>query len=250
MFKPVEKKSLADAVFEQLREQIVSGRMEPGDALPAERALSEMLGVNRGAVREALKRLEQARLITIQQGGSTRVLDFRATAGTDLLSALLVRNDGTVDTRVARSVLEMRTALAADAARHAARRATAEQLARLDAIAVQMAEQRADIIALQELSMSFWKTLVEASDNVAYQLSLNSLDESYSKFKHIMLHVMAEELSNHAGYVAILSAVRERDEEEAAYAARSVVGTGQRTLEGLLVELDKQIPAGTLNQAR
>jgi GntR family transcriptional regulator, transcriptional repressor for pyruvate dehydrogenase complex len=242
MFKPVEKKSLADAVFEQLREQIVSGRMEPGDALPAERALSDMLGVNRGAVREALKRLEQARLITIQQGGSTRVLDFRETAGTDLLSALLVRPDGTVDTRVARSVLEMRSALAADAARHAARRATSEQRARLDAICKTMHEQRDDILALQELSMAFWKTLVEASDNVAYQLSLNSLDESYSKFKHVMLHVMAEELSNREGYLAILRAVAERDEEEAAHAALLVVGTGQRRLEGLLARLDQQLP--------
>ena len=94
MFKPVEKKSLADAVFEQLREEIVTGRMEPGEALPAERMLSDMLGVNRGAVREALKRLEQARLVTIQQGGSTRVLDFKETAGTDLLAALLMRTDG------------------------------------------------------------------------------------------------------------------------------------------------------------
>jgi DNA-binding FadR family transcriptional regulator len=240
MFKPVEKKSLADAVFEQLREQIVTGRMEPGDALPAERTLSEMLGVNRGAVREALKRLEQARLVTIQQGGSTRVLDFRETAGTDLLSALLVRVDGSVDTRVARSVLEMRTALAADAARHAARRATDEHLVRLQEICARMAAQRTDITALQDLSMAFWKTVVEASDNVAYQLSLNSLDESYSKFKHVMLHVMAEELSNLPGYEAILNAMRARDEEEAAHAALQVVGTGQRKIEGLLAQLEQQ----------
>ena len=94
MFKPVEKKSLADAVFEQLRDQIVSGRMEPGEALPAERVLSEQLDVNRGAVREALKRLEQARLISIRHGGATRVLDYRTNAGTDLLAELLIDANG------------------------------------------------------------------------------------------------------------------------------------------------------------
>ena len=62
MFKPIERKSLSRSVFEQLSEQILRGALSPGDNLPGERSLSDVLGVNRGAVREALKRLEQARL--------------------------------------------------------------------------------------------------------------------------------------------------------------------------------------------
>src|SRR5687768_14972815 len=101
---PVTRQSLSDAVFEQLRSRIVTGEMRPGSTLPAERTLAEMLGVNRGAIREALKRLAQARLISIQQGGATRVLDYRATAGMELLSNLLITADGGLDVRVARSV--------------------------------------------------------------------------------------------------------------------------------------------------
>lgn len=76
MLKPVRRQSLSDAVFDQLRDRIVSGAMRAGDPLPAERALCEALGVNRGAVREALKRLAQARLVAVQHGGASRVLDF------------------------------------------------------------------------------------------------------------------------------------------------------------------------------
>ena len=238
MFKPVERRSLADAVFEQLREEIVSGRMEPGEALPAERLLSDMLGVNRGAVREALKRLEQARLISIQQGGATRVLDFRQTAGTDMLSSLLVRADGSIDTRVARSVLEMRSALASDSARLAARRAKDDDIQQMSALLEQMHANRKRLEVLQELSMTFWKVLVTASENVAYQLAINSLDESYSKFRHVMLQLMAAELTDLPRYEALLDAIKARDEEEAAVQARELVRLGEARIGELLTTLD------------
>ena len=120
--KPVARKSLSDAVFDQLSQEIVQGRMRPGTPLPSERSLCDMLRVNRGAVREALKRLSQAGLILIQHGGGTRVLDFKQTASLDLLDHLLFRHDGTIDLRVARSVMEMRAVMAPDIARLAARR--------------------------------------------------------------------------------------------------------------------------------
>jgi len=243
-FKPVEKKSLADAVFEQLKGEIVSGRMEPGDALPAERGLSEMLGVNRGAVREALKRLEQARLITIQQGGVTRVRDYLQVAGTDLLSSLLVDVDGELDTRVARSVMEMRSALAGDIARLAARRANEQLLADVQKIVEEMEEQKKDIIALQDLSIAFWRKLVEGSDNVAYQLSLNSLEESYSKFKHLLTQTLAEEFGDLEGYQAVLAAMREGDEEEASVEARQITELGEAKIKAILAVIDEKALAG------
>ena len=80
MFEQVKKQSLSNAVFEQLRDRIVRGEMEVGTSF-AERVLAEKLGVNRSAVREGLKRLEQAGLVAIQQGGKTKVLNFKKTGG-------------------------------------------------------------------------------------------------------------------------------------------------------------------------
>ncbi|MBZ0253541.1 MAG: GntR family transcriptional regulator, partial [Candidatus Methylomirabilis sp.] len=57
MLQAIERKSLSDAVFEQLRARIVAGALAAGETLPSERALCETLQVNRGALREALKRL-------------------------------------------------------------------------------------------------------------------------------------------------------------------------------------------------
>ena len=90
----IERNSVSDAVYDQLSREILEGRMSAGQTLPAERALCQMLGVNRGAVREALKRLSQAGLVQVRHGGGATVLDFRETAGMDLLSGLLFSSDG------------------------------------------------------------------------------------------------------------------------------------------------------------
>ncbi|MGB1580837.1 MAG: FadR/GntR family transcriptional regulator [Nevskiales bacterium] len=69
MFEAVAKQSLSEAVFDQLRSRIIRGDLSAGDELPSERILCDMLGVNRGAVREGIKRLQQAGLVQVRHGG-------------------------------------------------------------------------------------------------------------------------------------------------------------------------------------
>lgn len=47
-----------DTVLKYIKEELYSGRLQPGGRLPAERRLSEMLGVGRAHVRAALQKLE------------------------------------------------------------------------------------------------------------------------------------------------------------------------------------------------
>src|SRR5256885_1250617 len=62
---PLENLTLWQRVHERLREQILSGELDPGAEL-AEVALSQQLGVSRGPVREALGRLASEGLVTIR----------------------------------------------------------------------------------------------------------------------------------------------------------------------------------------
>jgi GntR family transcriptional regulator, transcriptional repressor for pyruvate dehydrogenase complex len=227
--KPVRKKSLADTVFDQLRQGILSGELEPGETLPAERALAEKLQVNRGAVREALKRLEQARLITIRHGGNTKVLNFRRTAGTDLLSALLVDEEGNLDLRVGRSVIEMRSALAPSIARLCARRGR-QVVERLDEILATMESEQDDRKALQMASLDFWATLVEGSDNIAYRLAFNSLRESYAHFAELLTDALAEEFEAIDKYRDLRDAVAVGEEERSARLAAEIIDLGATAL--------------------
>src|SRR3954463_10115299 len=70
-------------IHADLRAAILAGEYAAGDALPSERQLSDELGAGRHAVREALKRLQQAGLVSISQGGATRVRDWRRHGGVE-----------------------------------------------------------------------------------------------------------------------------------------------------------------------
>src|SRR5947209_14944851 len=138
--EPVQRRSLPDAVFEQLTAEIVAGAVPPGDTLPPERALTEQLGVNRQAVREALQRMALLGLIDIHHGEPTRVRDFRSSASPELLTWLIVRPDGSIDAAVVRSVFELRATVGADAARLCAARAVPDDVAAISAVVDEMAD--------------------------------------------------------------------------------------------------------------
>src|ERR1700739_2350998 len=104
-FKPVNRGSVPEDLFDQIVAEVLSGQMRPGESLPSERRLAEVLGVSRPAAREALQRLAAAGLVDGRHGDSTTVRDFRRHAGLDLLPCLLLRA-GELDLTVARSVLE------------------------------------------------------------------------------------------------------------------------------------------------
>ncbi len=230
----IAKKTLSDEVFEQLSAEILGGRMAPGVSLPPERELCDTLGVNRGAVREALKRLAQAGLVTISQGGGTKVLDFRKSAGLDLLSTLLLHADGSIDLRVAKAVMEMRAALAPDIARLCARRGGEAVGKGLQGIVASMEAQRDDLERLQVLSLEFWDELVRGSGNIAYELAFNTLRTTYEKIRGALVQVMADEVRDLDDYRAIAQAVARGDDVAAKHVAANLVEHGTHRVMALI----------------
>lgn len=170
MLKPVQKVSLTTHVYEQLRDHILSEEIGAGESLPSERQLSEMLSVNRSAVREALKRLEQAGLIAIHHGGNTRVLDYRRHSGLHLLPALLQTHP---DRRS--DVEALRAALLPEVSRAAAEHANSSAIARVEMLARLLDTD--DPAQRRDLAIEFWDTVVDASGNLAYRLAYNAIRE-------------------------------------------------------------------------
>jgi GntR family transcriptional repressor for pyruvate dehydrogenase complex len=156
--EPVQRRLVSEAVFDALLADVLAGRLAPGDGLPGERALSESFAVNRHAVREALKRLQQAGLVQVAQGGATRVTDWRRTAGLDLLTSLAAAGPGP---ELVRAIVEMRVAVGADVARLCAERTP-------DAPGIEPD-------ATEDGYIAFWEAIADGADNLAYRLALNTL---------------------------------------------------------------------------
>ena len=106
MAQAIRRSLVSDQVFRTLAEEILSGRYEPGK-LPTQRALAAELGVNMASVREAVKRLEQLRLVEVRHGDAMRVRDWREHGGLDVVAHVLFRAGG-LDTATLSSLLEAR----------------------------------------------------------------------------------------------------------------------------------------------
>lgn len=69
----VQRKRLFEVVVDQLHDLILSGKLKPGDPLPAERELCQMFGVSRTSIRSAIQALEAMGLVQSMNGKATRV---------------------------------------------------------------------------------------------------------------------------------------------------------------------------------
>jgi GntR family transcriptional repressor for pyruvate dehydrogenase complex len=165
--------SVPDHVFARLREAILIGEYRPGERLPPQRALAAELEVNMASVREALKRLEQLRLVEVRHGDATRVLDWRRSGG---LEALVLEGD--VDESFLGDLFDARRLLLVEAARLAAGRRSEEQAGALRELADAVAKAGEDSTALLA-DWAFMAALVEAAGNLVFQLIMNSVRALY-----------------------------------------------------------------------
>lgn len=219
--QPVTRRSVPDDVFDQVFAEVVDGELEAGEALPSERRLAEVLGVSRPAVREALQRMAQTRLVEVRQGGSTMVRDFKRYAGLDLLPRLLVRR-GQVDVSVVRSILEARLVIGPGVAALAAERGGPALSATLTDVVDALAATDDDV-ARQLHALTFWDHVVDAADSLAFRLMFNSLRAAYEPAIEALAPVMSEEVGQIGAYRLLTAAIGEGDPDTARAAAERVL---------------------------
>lgn len=141
--QPAQRRGLAEEAADRIREEILSGRVEPGSAL-REVELAALLQVSRGSVREGLAVLEREGLVRSVWHKGTHVI-------------------GLTETDV-EEVYAVRAALDRLAAVTAATRATAEQLDELDGLVAKMAEET-DAERVLALDLEFHELIYQAAAN-------------------------------------------------------------------------------------
>ena len=65
--------ALTDVAIEKIKAMIMDGRLKPGDRLPREADLAQLLGISRGSLREAVRALSMMRVLDVRQGDGTYV---------------------------------------------------------------------------------------------------------------------------------------------------------------------------------
>lgn len=211
---PIPRTAISDTVFVRLVEEILTGRLAAGEPIPSERELSLALHVNRHAVREALKRLQQAGLVRISHGGKTRVLDWRTSAGLDALTGLA--GAGVIPAgQIVGDVAVMRRSIGADAARLCALHASEDQRAAISAAAAAYPASGA-VEVIGDVDLTFWRAVVDGSGNIAYRLALNTLVAAFDDIGYDTIHALgAAEFTDRAAHVGLAAAIAARDADAA-----------------------------------
>lgn len=219
--KPVLRRSVPDDVFDQIVDDVLSGDLAPGEPLPSERQLAEVLGVSRPAVREALQRLSHAGYIHVRHGESTTILDVRRLGGLDLLPRLLLRA-GSIDLSVARSMIEARRQIGPIVARLAAERGGAGLTQALSASIDELCATT-DPVAAQRAALAFWDVVVDGAESIAFRLMFNSLRAAYEPTIDALSALMSAEVSQREAYVALADAIAAGDADGARDAAAALL---------------------------
>ena len=122
------KVTVVESIVEQIVRQIQAGRLKPGDKLPSERQLIEMLSVGRSSIREALQGLAAIGVVESRAGQGTFVSQSVQMLMPDIDNPAL---PASLQREMRLKLIEARRMVEVDIAGSAAQRATDEGVAQL-----------------------------------------------------------------------------------------------------------------------
>lgn len=226
---------------EYIVDSIWTGRFPPGSLLPAERELSELIGVTRTTLREVLQRLSRDGWLTIQHGKPTKVNNFWETAGLNVLVTMARLDqagipklvDQLLSARTNVSVIYIRGALKANAER------SADVLVEFSGLA-----DTAD--AYSEYDYRLHHQLAFASGNPIYVLILNGFKDLYSRVGKVYFQNEKARRLADEHYAELLELAQQQNYDKVMSCVRSY---GARTAK-LWVDLREQLPVDIVEPIR
>jgi DNA-binding FadR family transcriptional regulator len=177
----VRPSRLANAVIERLLLRILDGEFQADGDLPPEAALAQEFAVSRTILREALKALEEKRVLRIRHGRGTTVRPKSEWNILDPMVLSVLLEYGSSPT-LAGDLDEVRAALQTLMADLAGERITPEQRERLDTAIEQMrrtapsAAHQVDVHAYREAAHLFAGTLALAAGNEVARCVVETID--------------------------------------------------------------------------
>ena len=161
-----------EEIAETLTEEILRGRYRPGDRLPSERDLAARFDANRGAVREAIKKLEQLGLADVQPGGA-RVVPIED-ASLEVLGHLMSLND-IPDIELVEQMMEVMGSLMRVAVQGAVSRASDQEIGQAQTLIRRLQNAELDQQALVETRLQLFRQFMRMSGNLVLILISGSL---------------------------------------------------------------------------
>ena len=213
-FVGIRRNKVYEEVALQL-EQLILRKLKPGNKLPAERELAEVLGVSRSSIRDAIRSLELMGLVEPRQGAGTVVCEISAASVISPLTGLLVRQQHHIA-----ELMDFRRMLEPGLAARAASHASAEEIADMEAILARQEEKvRRGEITVDEDSEFHYSVSVASNNSVVLKL-LDILMDLLRDSRERSLQLKGRAQKSLAGHRRILVAIKRHDADAAQAAMR------------------------------
>ena len=215
----------AARIATQLMDLIELKKLSPGDKLPPERQLADLLAVSRPSLREALHILQAQGLVQIKHGQGTYVQE--PIVAQELRASMLSTTHGLNELFDAREVLEV------PASKWAAEKATKEDIrllrTTLNQIDTVTASHPIDFDQLQLLDAKFHLTIVGVAGNRFINQTLNVLQDVMRMSMETTLRLPGRSEISRSEHSEILMAIENGDGELASKLTLKHINGARRT---------------------
>jgi GntR family transcriptional regulator, transcriptional repressor for pyruvate dehydrogenase complex len=204
-FEAIRRNKVYEEVAKQI-ERLILTKLQPGDKLPSERELAELLAVSRSSIRDAIRSLELLGMVEPRQGAGTVVREISADSVVNPLATLLTRQRQSVT-----ELLDFRKMLEPPLAARAALHASAEEVGEMEEILRRQEEKlRRGEVPVEE-DTEFHYSIAMAAENSVVLKVLDVLMDLLRETRERSLQVEGRPQKSLAGHRRILSAIKRRD---------------------------------------
>jgi GntR family transcriptional regulator, transcriptional repressor for pyruvate dehydrogenase complex len=201
-FETIRRSKVYEQVARQLQQRIID-ELKPGDLLPPERELVQMLGVSRSSVRDAIRSLELVGLLEPRQGIGTVVREPSADSSANSLASVLLQKRKMVG-----ELLDVRKMIEPPLARRAALHASEVAIVEMEKI---LSRQKNRVsrgeLAIEEDS-EFHYAIALASDNSVVLKVVDVLMDLLRETRERSLQVEGRQQKSLAGHQRIHAAIK------------------------------------------
>ena len=213
-FEAVRRDKVYEGVAKQI-ERLILKKLQPGDKLPSERELAEMLHVSRSSIRDAIRSLELMGMVEPRQGAGTIVREISSESAVNPLANALKRKEELIG-----ELLDFRMMLEPQLAARAATRVSPDEISEMEEILDRQERKlRHGESAIGEDS-EFHYAIALASGNSVVLKVLDTLMDLLRDSRQRSLQVEGRPQKSLAGHRRILGAIKRRDSEAAKVAMR------------------------------
>jgi GntR family transcriptional repressor for pyruvate dehydrogenase complex len=231
--RPLRRQALFERVVASLEEYIGANDLAAGDKLPSERELATALGVGRSSIREAVATLRANGMVEARHGEG---LFLRRTTPEPIRVAITDGRETSVDLPY---IWETRQAVETQCARIAASRATAADLAALDAALELMADEIERGLPGLDGDRRFHLGVAHASHNPVLISLLEGVREALNRTSSKSLGQPGQPARSLADHRVILAAIRSHEPADAGNAMLAhLVATTDPILEQIATAKD------------